>query len=440
MALTVREYLEQGPATSREIQAATGLGQTAVSRQIRGMGSSVIRFRRGVAFRYAVTRNAFGGDDRLPLATVDAHGNTVLIAFIRPLAHAGFYIESEAGMSHLLLGEDGTGLYDDLPYFLSDLRPQGFLGRQIASDLSSQGGGFPDDPIRWNSDHIGRYLISNGEDLPGNFKFGHQALTRVRRRLTATTSDDYPVLADNVMSGNNPGSSAGGEQPKFTTFCKERASHVIVKFSPQGNSETAQRWRDILITEYHATETLHAKGFPAAETRLIELDDRIFLESQRFDRSSEYGRISMISLQSIDAEFVGNGSNWLPVMSSLHNEKKVSWQHVYDAEYLYGFGKFINNTDMHLGNLSLGIAGDIFTLLPVYDMCSMGFAPKSGGEIHPYDYVPSEHRALRLEEAHVEEMKKMAHNFWERVTADERISDEFREFLSRGNPIDLMQT
>jgi hypothetical protein len=438
MAITVREYLDQGPATSREIQAATGLGQTAVSRQIRGMGKTVIRFRRGVALRYAVTHNAFGGDDRLPLATVDAHGNTVLVAHIRPLAHGGFYIEPEPGMSTLLLGENGEGLYDDLPYFLSDLRPQGFIGRQIASDLSSQGG-FPDDPRRWNSDHIGRYLISNGEDLPGNFKFGHQALSRVRRQLAATTADDYPALADNVMSGNNPGSSTGGEQPKFTTFCKDRASHVIVKFSPRGNNDIAQRWRDILITEFHATEALHAREFPAAETKLIELDERIFLESQRFDRSSEYGRLSMVSLQSIDAEFVGDGSNWLPVMNQLHKEKKVSWQHVYDAEYLYGFGKFINNTDMHLGNLSFGIAGDIFTLLPVYDMCSMGFAPKSSGEIPPYDFVPSKHEGLQLEDHHTEEMKEMAHDFWERVTSDKRISNEFRKFLAQGNPIERMQ-
>lgn len=439
MAITVREYLEQGPATSREIQAATGLGQTAVSRQIRGMGKAIIRFRRGVAFRYAMTRNAFGGADRLPLATVDAHGNTVLVAHIRPLAHSGFYIEPEPGMPSLLLGENGDGMYDDLPYFLSDLRPQGFIGRQIASDLSSQGGAFPPDPRRWNSEHIGRYLISNGEDLSGNFKFGHQALSRVRRQPTTTTADDYPELADNAMSGNNPGSSTGGEQPKFATFCKDHASHVIVKFSPRGNSDIALRWRDILITEFHATEALHAMEFPAAETRLIELDDRIFLESQRFDRSSEYGRLSMVSLQAIDAEFVGDGGNWLPVMSQLHFEKKVSWQHVYDTEYLYGFGKLINNTDMHLGNLSFGIAGDIFTLLPVYDMCSMGFAPKSGGEISPYDFVPPKYEGLQLEGRDIERMKKMAHDFWERVTADERISDDFRNFLSQGNPVDRMK-
>ncbi len=71
-------------------------------------------------------------------------------------------------------------------------------------------------------------------------------------------------------------------------------------------------------------------------------------------------------------------------------------------------------------------------------MCSMGFAPKSGGEIPPYEFNPPNHQPLALEEKHVLEMKKMAHDFWERVVNDGRISDEFRKFLSPGNPVDRM--
>ena len=47
MPLSIRDYLERGPATSREIQAETGLSQTAVSRQLRGMKDSVIRLQDG---------------------------------------------------------------------------------------------------------------------------------------------------------------------------------------------------------------------------------------------------------------------------------------------------------------------------------------------------------------------------------------------------------
>lgn len=63
------------------------------------------------------------------------------------------------------------------------------------------------------------------------------------------------------MSGIIPGSSAGGTQPKFTAFCSAISVHVIVKFLPKGNNVVSQQWCDILITEFHATETLHRKIF-----------------------------------------------------------------------------------------------------------------------------------------------------------------------------------
>lgn len=435
MPLSISEYLRQGPATSREIQLATGLNQTAVSRELIAMGENIIKLKDGRSPKYAMTKNAFGGDDRLPLYMVDAYGNNTAVADIRPLIHGGFFVEQYPGMPSVLLGERKNGLYDDLPYFLDDLRPQGFLGRQIAEKLASQSENFPSDPRNWNANHVGHYLISNGDDLPGNFKFGQQAHLRIRRKPIITAPDNYSELADNVMSGVIPGSSAGGEQPKFTTYCGSRSAHVIVKFSPKGNDAVARRWRDILITEHYATEALHRQGFPAAETELIENDERLFLESQRFDRAGKYGRMSMVSLQSIDAEFTGLGSDWPRVMTALWENKLVSWQHLFDAKWAWSFGRLINNTDMHLGNLSLAINGDVFNILPVYDMCSMGFAPKSG-DVLPYKFTPPYLANSSLGDKIIAEVMGVAHAFWESVSNDERISDEFREYLARGNPID----
>ena len=93
---------------------------------------------------------------------------------------------------------------------------------------------------------------------------------------------------------------------------------------------------------------------------------------------------------------------------------------------------------MHLGNLSLAIEGTVFRILPVYDMCSMGFAPQSGGDVLPYSFTPPRQTSTNLDEPTLLEIRGMGRVFWERVAADERISDEFREFLGRGNPIDLM--
>lgn len=438
MPMSIREYLARGPSTSKEIQAETGLSQSSVARQLREIGDHIVKLQKVRPPRYSLTRNAFGGNDKLPLSIVDAHGDTVLAAYIRPLVHGGFFVEAATGMPQLLLGANEDGFYDDLPYFLYDLKPQGFLGRQIAEEMASQSDDFPSDPRHWNSNHIGRYLVSNGDDLPGNFKFGEQALLRVRRKPVIISDSDYPALADSVMNGVLPGSSAGGEQPKFTAFSDNHSSHVIVKFSPKGNNDIARRWRDVLITEFHAAEAIHAQDCPAAETRLLDIDGRLFLESERFDRSGEYGRMSMISLQFIDAEFTGLGSGWPQVMDALLKKELVSWQHVFDAETLWYFGRLINNTDMHLGNLSLAVDGNVFRLLPLYDMCSMGFAPKSGGEVPPYDFVPREPKRLNMSDDTVEGIKMMAHDFWERVARDERISNEFKDFLRRGNPIELM--
>lgn len=434
MPLSVKDYLERGPATSKEIQAATGLGQRAVSRHLSDMGRSVIKLKKGRTYLYAVTRNAFGGNDSLPLVVVDAHGNTDIVALVRPLAHGGFFVEQQIGMPQLLLGESGDGLYDDLPYFLFDAAPQGFIGRQIAAEMAAQSDDFPADPRRWNSNHIGCYLMSNGDNLPGNFKFGSQAL-RIRRKPTGTTRDDYPRLADEVMNGEIGGSSAGGEQPKFTTYCRERSAHVIVKFSPKGDSDVTQRWRDVLITEHHATEALHVVNLPAAETDLFEKDGRLFLESIRFDRSGEYGRTSMVSLLSIDAEFVGSGGTWPQVIDGLFDQNLIGHFHSYDAKIIWAFGKLINNTDMHLGNLSLGIEGNVFRLLPIYDMCSMGFSPKSGGEVMPFGFTLPSLSAANLDERSIERAGEGARDFWNRVAKDERISDDFKTFLADGNPM-----
>ena len=170
MPLSISEYLERGPATSKEIQAGTGLSQSSVARQLRRMDDNVIKLHNGRSPMYAITRNAFGGNDKLPLSIVDAHGNTVLAAFIRPLVHGGFFVEAATGMPPLLLGENMNGLYDDLPYFLYDLKPQGFMGRQIAEEMASHSDDFPSDPRHWNTNHIGRYLVSNGDDLPGQLQ------------------------------------------------------------------------------------------------------------------------------------------------------------------------------------------------------------------------------------------------------------------------------
>ena len=443
MPHSIEDYLATyGPATAKILQAHTGMSQVAVSRRLKTLGNRIVRVNIGRTPLYALARNAFAPDVEIPLVRVDAYGNSENIAGIVPLAHGGFFVHLMPGAPHTLLGLSQNGLYDNLPWFLDDMRPQGFIGRRIAEQLATKSSGFPPHPHLWSSDQVLRYLLAAGDDLPGNLQCGDRARICIRRKPESADDADYPALADEVMGGYVPSSSAGGEQPKFTIFNRSQQAHVIVKFTPKDDNAVAERWRDILVTEHHAAEILGESQFPsAAKTRLLEADGRLFLESRRFDRHEEYGRLSMVSLQTVDNEFAGVGTSWPEIMLALHNKNLVSWEHTFDAACLFLFGRLINNTDMHPGNLSLGMEGNVFKLLPVYDMCSMGFAPRPNGELPPFAFKPplaAETGLAMFSETQRQGIRqyalKRAIKFWDTVADDSRISPAFREFL-RVNPM-----
>jgi hypothetical protein len=68
----------------------------------------------------------------------------------------------------------------------------------------------------------------------------------------------------------------------------------------------------------------------------------------------------------------------------------------------------------------------------------MGFAPKSGGEVPAYRFVPTKPKVVNLTDSTIDSIKRMAHDFWKRVANDKRISDDFKEFFGQGNPVELM--
>lgn len=434
MAQNILNILSLTPSTTQTLATACGVSRQTVNRKLRDLGDAVVKFDKVRPPIYFAVGEAFGSGSDIPLAAVDPHGNTNLWGVLRPLAHGGFYLQPTSITPKVLEGAQENGLYDGLPYFLDDMRPQGFIGRQIARDLNAQSETFPPDPRNWTTEQIGRYLVANGDDLPGNLKIGRMALDRVRRPPLKSRREDYPELADKAIEGETPGSSAGGEQAKFTTYSRERKTHVIVKFSPKGDSALTRRWRDILISEYVASEVLHENDIPAAELEIFEVEGRLFLESRRFDRVGEYGRLPLFSMQAIDNEFSGVGSGWLKVAKRLSELKLISWQHYYDIAVYWGFGRLINNTDMHLGNISFSIDGSGFSLAPVYDMCAMGFAPKSTGEAPPLSFnMPEIDEPLRFIETAVPIVKGMALSFWRKLEENNLTSYDFNCFLKQKN-------
>jgi hypothetical protein len=308
------------------------------------------------------------------------------------------------------------------------MRPQGFMGRTFAhAHPELQLGG---DPRHWNDDDVLRALALFGDDLPGNLIVGEAAFQRFHslpeRASRADSAADYPRMAEQAMQGTLSGSSAGGEQPKFCSVTAGR--HVLVKFSPAGDAPVDQRLRDLLVCEHLALQTLAIAGIAAAKTQLFSGAGRVFLESERFDRTAQ-GRIGMVSLQVYDAQYVGEMDNWAATANRMLARGLLGAEDARNLRLLEAYGILIANTDRHYGNISLLLANDDWTLSPTYDMLPMLYAPV-GGELVVRDFAA---RGLQPTAATLPQWEKaltLASEFWQTVSNDVRVSAAFRQIAA----------
>lgn len=380
----VRELLARGPLSSRALQQALGLSQPTVSRALAALGAEVLVLGRGRSSFYSL-RDTWPELPQLPVRRVDEAGRLHELGELLPLRPQGF-----------ALREPGGGLHtsDGLPWWLADLRPQGFLGRAFAQRHAAVLG-LPADVATWSDRQVLRALAAQGHDAVGNLLIGDVARAQflalpppapVPRRQRGTA---YAERAAQALAGELPGSSAGGEQPKFTAFADttQGPAHVLVKFSlPEANPLTT-RWRDLLLAEHLALQVLgetHAQaGLAAARSELIDHAGQRFLQLERFDRVGALGRRALHSLGSLDDEFSGNrGAPWPVAVQRLVAQRLVDAAALPAVERLYAFGVLIANSDMHMGNLSFFSApGQACRLAPAYDMLPMALAPTAAGAL-----------------------------------------------------------
>ena len=258
-----------GVLSSAELQELLGVSQPSVSRALAPLLASGQVRKVGAARsqRYVLVRHVVGVGAEVALARVDSQGQPSPFGRMLALAGGGFWVDEADGVSEQ---------HDGLPWFLDDMRPQGFIGRTFAhSHPALQLGS---DPRQWSEDDVLRALTLCGEDQPGNLVVGSASMERFgslsARTLRAASAADYPELAQRAMQGAHPGSSAGGEQPKFC--CNTAGRSVIVKFSPAGDSPAEQRIRDLLVCEHLALGVLAEAGVPAARTEVFLAAGRVF--------------------------------------------------------------------------------------------------------------------------------------------------------------------
>ena len=410
-----------GVVTGAELQTQLGVSQPTVSRALAPLIQSGQVQKVGAARsqRYVLPRTVAGVGRSVPIVRIDTQGAASPFAHLVPLEGGAVWVDETDGLSKR---------YDGLPWFLDDMRPQGFMGRTFAHAHPELQLGT--DPSQWSDDDMLRALVLFGDDLPGNLIVGETAFERFHslpdRASRVASADEYPGLAERAMQGTLGGSSAGGEQPKFCTLTVGR--HVLVKFSPSGSSPTEQRLRDLLVCEHLALQTLAHAGMPAAKTQLFKRDGRVFLESERFDRNAQgpvQGRIGMVSLLVYDAEYVGQMDNWAATANRMVARGLLTAEDAKNLQLLEAYGILIANTDRHYGNISLLLKDDDWTLSPTYDMLPMLYAP-IGGELVARDFAA---RSLQPSAATLPEWARaceLALTFWQTAAGDERISTEFR--------------
>ncbi|MEI7436005.1 MAG: type II toxin-antitoxin system HipA family toxin YjjJ, partial [bacterium] len=421
---------------------ALGVSQPTVSRSISALSAQrVLRVGRGKAARYALRRSISGLGSTWPLYTIAADGGAGLVGRIHALEAGQWYVEQDEPWDTLRGTEFRDGLYPGLPWFVHELRPQGFLGRCFARRYAQQLGA-PLDPSRWNDEAVVTALVRFGEDLPGAFAIGDAMLAAIQMRRMETPGTfghairctDYPAQADAILAGEWPGSSAAGEQPKFTACIHDSAQavrHVIVKFSGGAGRPENRRWADLLVAEHMANTVLSAHGIPCAATTVIEAGGRVFLESTRFDRVGAHGRRGLTSLEALDAAFFGRiDTPWTDAAERLRADGWIPDEDAERLSVLWWFGTLIGNTDMHYGNASLFLEPRLpLSLAPLYDMVPMHYRPGVEGQFsnEPLRPPPPPPEALTpWTRAAV-----LAEQFWSRLSETVLASASFRHIAEQ---------
>jgi hypothetical protein len=382
-------------------------------RGLREAGPEVVRIGRGRATRYGL-RHAWPPLDasRFPLFRVSENGTA---------QSAGELITLVARQTVWMPA--GT-VSNGLPIELADARPSGFLGRHFAATHADLR--LPTRLADWSDHHILIAMARRGEDLTGNLIVGDESFARWQAlEDVVRTRDDYPELAEATIAGHPPGSSAGGERPKFGVLVDGR--HVLVKFAARGGAGdvVARRWCDLLVLEALALNVVHSRGISAARTNIVETASHCFLESERFDRVGVRGRVAVLSLAAVHDD---PADSWARAAVLLRDAGRLADEDARRLRWLDAFGALIGNTDRHQNNIVFLAEGSGLRLAPAFDQVSMLYAPLEDGQV-PSRIFASPHATGDTLDLW-DDARMAACEFWQRTSDDGRVSDDVRCFCA----------
>lgn len=426
-----------GALTAEALAASLGVERSTISRGISRLSEQVVALGAARRARYALRRPVRAIGDRWPLYRIDTEGRSHEWARLHAL-HGGFLVEwvggSPAWAERVF---DREGFLDGFPFILSDVRPQGYLGRAQARGLPAALR-LPADSRNWSDDDTLVYLEAEGDDLPGNLVVGDVAMQRVTQRMLAEPqmiseamrAERYVDLALRSAAGEVPGSSVEGEQPKFTAMLAgdagRPAAHVIVKFTDVLTTPTGRRWADLLAAEAHAHAVLRSPGESVSPVRTLDAGGRRFFEIERFDRRGVHGRIGVISLRALfdGVRDAADSTTWVQAARELVRCGVIDEAAERSVRLRQMFGSLIGNSDMHFGNLAFFLRDELpLRIAPVFDMLPMLWAPTAGQATPTPSFAPA--LPLPGERALWNEAAVLAADFWQRVADDPQVSAEF---------------
>ena len=408
----------RGIASSHDLQATTGKSQPTVSRLLADLSSRILTLGRARATRYGLPKSIHGLSAQQPVFWTSEAGVVRHVGTLSLLANDIVHVDTE--------WVDSTTV-GALPWYLTPLQAQGFLGRLLAQRLAPQG--VAPNPERWGVETV-LFAALHLHDASGAMGVGeppsghrHSPLPSDAARL----AEALDALAADVAGTLPAGSSAGGEQPKFLALL-ENGTHVLVKFTPPKGTPFGDRWADLLHAEALASGVLARHGVPVASASVVESSARTYLVSERFDRVGERGRRHVVSVGAAHTAFVaGAFAHWGATCSALARQRRLPAEDAARATALLQFGRLIGNTDMHSGNLALIVAPEDlrkgrFSLAPVYDMLPMRWKPDAslGGAADYSAFEPDPVSAGGP-------AARPAQEFWAQLSTHERVSRALRQ-------------
>ncbi len=411
-----------GASSSESIQSELQISQPTASRHLNALSDEVVALGRGRSIRYAIAEPIGNSAAQQPIWQITEESERVQLGMLSLLEKSQIHVQAHE-VNELYVSTP----QNPLPWYLSPLRAQGFIGRIMAKRLECKGVGA--NPETWD---INAILIAaiNTSDAPGNLLLGdihplgtHPHIPPIEPGLFL---DDFSI---NIAKTLPVGSSAGGEQPKFPAV-NAQGKPVLVKFSPPRGTPFGDRWSDLLCAEALSNQVLSRHGFRAAPTEIMQTEARTYLLSERFDRVGEHGCQHVVSMGAVHAAFVsGTYENWAATCDALVSQKRLSVADAVQCRQILQFGRLIGNTDMHSGNASLYARGTTlkevlkgrFQLTPVYDMLPMRWRPDP--MVGTFDY-----ELFDVDVSLVDGVARVAaKDFWSSLSAHALVSQALRD-------------